>query len=102
MAHDRAAAIDLLVTNVGAPRIDELRVAEIARQLRPDLPVALVTGYARKVADRSILLDPGMALITKPFALDVIAQKVAQLSPSHGAAARQTAQEAGREAGRER
>ena len=69
------------MTNVGLPRIDGRRVAEIARQLRPDLAVALVTGYARKAADRRVFLDPGMTLITKLFASHGFAEEVARLLP---------------------
>ncbi len=41
---------------------------------RPDLPVLFITGYAGSALDGQ--LAPGMEMIGKPFALDVLAAKV--------------------------
>ncbi len=70
------APIDLLVTDVGLPGLNGRQVAEIARQHRPGLKVLFITGYAENAAVRSGFLDPGMELITKPFALDDLASRV--------------------------
>ncbi|MEG3084729.1 PAS domain-containing protein [Sphingomonas sp. PB2P12] len=68
--------IDLLVSDVGLPGINGRQVAEIARAHRPGLKVLFVTGYAEKAAVRGDFLDPGMDMITKPFALDVLANRI--------------------------
>ena len=68
--------IDLLVTDVGLPGMNGRQLAEIARQLRPELPVLFVTGYAEGAAVRGAFLDPGMDLISKPFDIDALANKV--------------------------
>jgi hypothetical protein len=38
--------------------------------------VLFVTGYAEKAAVRHGFLEPGMEMLTKPFALDALAMKV--------------------------
>jgi len=47
-----------------------------ARASRPDLKVLFVTGYAENASFRGDFLDPGMDMLTKPFALDALGAKV--------------------------
>lgn len=68
--------IDLLITDVGLPGINGRQLAEIARQSRPELKVLFVTGYAENAAVRSGFLDPGMEMMTKPFAVEALAKKI--------------------------
>jgi DNA-binding response OmpR family regulator len=51
-------------------------VALAAREHRPDLKVLFVTGYAQNAAVARGFLEPGMQMLTKPFALDVLAMRV--------------------------
>lgn len=80
-------AIELLVTDVGLPGMNGRQLAEAARELRPDLPVLFVTGYAEKAADSSAFLGPGMEMITKPFALEQLSRKVTEMLEKNRAAA---------------
>jgi PAS domain S-box-containing protein len=68
--------LDLLVTDVGLPGLNGRQLAEIARQSRPVLPVLFITGYAAGAARRSDMLGPGMDMISKPFAVEALAEKV--------------------------
>ena len=68
--------IDLMVSDVVLPHIDGRKLAEIARAARPNLKVLFLTGYAEKAAVRGDFLDPGMDMLTKPFALDALGVKV--------------------------
>ncbi|NNC00983.1 response regulator, partial [Corallococcus exiguus] len=68
--------IDLLVTDVGLPGINGRQLADQARERHPDLKVLFMTGYAENAAVPSGFLEPGMAMMTKPFAIDAFAQKV--------------------------
>ena len=71
------ARVDLLVTDVGLPGLNGRQLADAARVARPDLKVLFVTGYAHDAAlGRGAALEPGMELITKPFALDALAAKM--------------------------
>ena len=68
--------IDLMVSDVMLPHINGRKLAEIARVSRPDLKVLFVTGYAENATFRGDFLDPGMDMLTKPFALDNLGAKV--------------------------
>jgi CheY-like chemotaxis protein len=68
--------IDLLVTDVGLPGINGRQLADQARERRPDLKVLFMTGYAENAAIAAGFLEPGMAMMTKPFAVDALARKV--------------------------
>nr|WP_275300673.1 response regulator [Pseudomonas sp. AF32] len=71
--------IDLLVSDVGLPGMNGRQLAEIGRQLRPDLRVLFITGYAEHAAVRGGFLDPGMQMITKPFTFDLLTAKVREM-----------------------
>jgi PAS domain S-box-containing protein len=68
--------IDLLMSDIVLPHINGRKLAEIARASRPDLKVLFVTGYAENAAVRGDFLEPGMDMLTKPFALDALGAKV--------------------------
>lgn len=75
-----APRIDLLVTDVGLPGgLNGRQVADAARQLRPGLKVLFVTGYAEAAVMPDGELEPGMAILTKPFAIDDLSRKVEAL-----------------------
>jgi PAS domain S-box-containing protein len=71
--------IDLLISDVGLPGMNGRQLAEMARELRADLRVLFVTGYAENAAVRGGFLEPGMEMITKPFALDALAGKIREM-----------------------
>jgi PAS domain S-box-containing protein len=68
--------IDLLVSDVVLPHVNGRKLAEMARALRPNLKVLFVSGYAENATFRGDFLDPGMDMLTKPFALDALGAKV--------------------------
>jgi len=69
--------IDLLITDVGLPGgLNGRQVADAARMRRPDLKVLFITGYAENAAVGNGLLEPGMEVMTKPFAMTDLASKV--------------------------
>ena len=68
--------IDLLVSDVGLPGMNGRQVAEAAREHRPTLKVLFITGYAENAAMTSGFLAPGMEMVTKPFAVDVLAARI--------------------------
>ncbi len=71
--------IDLLVTDVGLPGMNGRQLAEIARQHRPDLKVLFMTGYAQNAAERQVFLEEGMDMVSKPFSIDLLANKIRQM-----------------------
>jgi signal transduction histidine kinase len=71
--------IDLLISDVGLPGMNGRQLAEIGRQVRPDLKVLFITGYAEHAAVRGGFLDPGMQMITKPFTFDLLTATVREM-----------------------
>jgi len=71
-----ARRIDLLVTDVGLPGINGRQLADQAREMRPNLKVLFITGYAESVAIADGFLQPGMEMITKPFDLGNLSRRV--------------------------
>ncbi len=72
--------IDLLITDVGLPGgINGRQVADAARTTRPDLKVLFITGYAENAVVGNGHLDPGMSVITKPFEINALANRVRDL-----------------------
>jgi PAS domain S-box-containing protein len=76
---DSADSIDLLVTDIGLPGLNGRQLADVARVRRPNLPVLFMTGYAEKAALGTGVLDRGMSLIAKPFAIVTLAQRVREI-----------------------
>ncbi|MCL9657267.1 response regulator [Pseudomonas protegens] len=76
---DSGQRIDLLISDVGLPGMNGRQLAEIGRQIRPQLKVLFITGYAEHAAARGGFLDPGMQLITKPFTFDLLTAKVQEM-----------------------
>jgi PAS domain S-box-containing protein len=78
-----AARIDLLVTDVGLPGgLNGRQVADAARAVRPGLKVLFITGYAENAVLSHGHLDPGMHVMTKPFAMDALATRIRELIES--------------------
>ena len=72
--------IDLLITDVGLPGgLNGRQVADAGRAKRPDLKVLFVTGYAENAVIGNGHLDPGMQVITKPFAINSLAARVREI-----------------------
>lgn len=74
--------LDLMISDVGLPGMNGRELAEVAQGHRPDLPILFVTGYAEKAAVRSGFLGANMQMISKPFALDVLAGKICEMLPA--------------------
>jgi PAS domain S-box-containing protein len=74
------AKIELLITDVGLPNgMNGRQVADAARSLRPGLKVLFITGYAENAAVGNGHLEPGMELLTKPFTMQGLTGKVAEM-----------------------
>ena len=74
------ARIDLLVTDVGLPGgMNGRQVADAGRAVRPGLKVLFITGYAENAVVGNGHLDPGMHVLTKPFAMEALASRIKEL-----------------------
>ena len=78
-----AARIDLLITDVGLPGgMNGRQVADAARELRPGLKVLFITGYAENAVIGSGHLGEGMQVITKPFEIERLRDKIREIIES--------------------
>jgi PAS domain S-box-containing protein len=72
--------IDLLITDVGLPGgMNGRQVADAARVTRPDLKVLFITGYAENAVIGNGHLEPGMAVLTKPFVIATLGNRIRDL-----------------------
>lgn len=75
--------IDLLITDVGLPGgMNGRQLADSARTIRDDLKVLFITGYAENAVLSHGHLDPGMHVMTKPFAMNALASRIRDLIES--------------------
>ena len=69
--------IELLISDVGLPgHMNGRQLADAGRQLRPQLKVLFITGYADKAASADGLAGEDMEVMIKPFGLDEFELKV--------------------------
>jgi PAS domain S-box-containing protein len=72
-----AARIDLLITDIGLPGgLTGRQVADAARKLRPELKILFITGYAENAVLSHGHINAGMHVLTKPFAMEVLASRI--------------------------
>ncbi|WP_278988011.1 hybrid sensor histidine kinase/response regulator [Sphingobium yanoikuyae] len=70
---------DLMITDVGLPGMNGRQLAEVARAHLPFLPILFVTGYAENAAMRAGFLGTNMAMITKPFQIEILSAKIREM-----------------------
>jgi PAS domain S-box-containing protein len=76
----RGGRPDMLVTDVGLPNgMNGRQLADQVRMLWPQIPVLLVTGYAESTVMRNETLPAQMELLTKPFAMAALVEKVGSM-----------------------
>jgi len=76
--------VDLLFTDVVMPDLDGRRLADRAREARPDLKVLYTTGYTRNAIVHNGMLDAEVAFLAKPFTIEQVALKVRQVLDAKG------------------
>jgi CheY-like chemotaxis protein len=70
-------SVDLLITDLALPGgINGRELAERARALRSELRVLFITGYAENAVISNGQLQPGVQLLHKPFAVQVLANLI--------------------------
>jgi CheY-like chemotaxis protein len=78
---------DMLVTDVGLPNgMNGRQLADQVRVQWPQMPVLLVTGYAESTVMRNETLPAQMELLTKPFAMMALAERVGAMLAGGSAA----------------
>jgi PAS domain S-box-containing protein len=83
LAAGYAGEIHLLLTDVVMPNMLGKEVAERVRELKPDIEVLYMSGYAQPVLASQGRLDRDVNLINKPFSADAITQRAGQILNGH-------------------
>ncbi|MCM3921645.1 PAS domain S-box protein [Frankia sp. AiPs1] len=76
LAVSHPTEIDLLLTDVVMPQVLGRTVATLVRRHRPGIRVLFMSGYAYPVLAHNGVLDPGLALLGKPFSEQMLLAKV--------------------------
>ncbi len=76
LSEHHGEVIHLLVTDVVMPQMSGRELADRLVSRRPDLKVLYMSGYTDEAIGPHGVLDPGVALLPKPFSPDALAQKV--------------------------
>jgi signal transduction histidine kinase len=72
--------IELLFTDVVLPGgMNGAQLAQLGRQIRPNLPVLYTSGYTENAIIHHGRLDPGVQLLEKPFTRAALAQRLREL-----------------------
>jgi signal transduction histidine kinase/CheY-like chemotaxis protein len=83
IARSHPGEIHLLVTDVVMPRMLGKEVAERMRAVKPGIEVLYMSGYARPVLASQGRLDPGVALVEKPFSEADLLARAGQVLNGH-------------------
>lgn len=54
-------------------------MVDVARRSRSGLKALFITGFAENALLNNGQLEPGMSVLTKPFAMDVLAARIREL-----------------------
>jgi PAS domain S-box-containing protein len=83
IARHHDGEIHLLVTDVVMPYMLGKEVAERIKAIKPEIEVLYMSGYARPVLASQDRLDPGAALVEKPFSETDLLRTAGQLLNGH-------------------
>lgn len=82
---DQHPSLSLMFTDVVMPQANGRQLAEEAVRRCPGLKVLYTTGYTRNAVIHGGTVDPGVALLQKPFSVDDLARKFRQVLDARGA-----------------
>jgi PAS domain S-box-containing protein len=71
---------DLVITDLGMPEVSGWDVARAIKEIQPDMPVLLITGWAIDLDEEQKNIVDG--IIAKPFSRDSLSSAIAQVFPT--------------------
>jgi PAS domain S-box-containing protein len=79
IAEHQDGTIHLLLTDVVMPHMSGRALAHAVKRFRPDVKVLYMSGYTDDAISHHGVLDPGTALLQKPFSPAALARKVREV-----------------------
>ena len=77
---DGVEPIDLMLTDIGLPGgTNGRQLADMARKLRPHLPIVFATGYSGNDEVMLGTMSAGMDIVAKPVSLDSLGAKIVKM-----------------------
>ncbi len=75
-------SVDIVLTDVGLPKMNGREMADSVREHYPHLPILFMTGYAENALDLQTFLEERMDMVIKPFRIaDLLGRLRALLAP---------------------
>ncbi len=71
--------VELLITDVIQPGMSGPMLADKLSAIQPDIKVLYISGYDNTHVVQKYVVEKGHALLTKPFSLDAMKQKLTEL-----------------------
>jgi two-component system, cell cycle sensor histidine kinase and response regulator CckA len=78
---DQAEEIDGAILDFSMPRMDGESALKAIREIRPDIPVVIASGYSEQALEDRFAGQPGVTFIHKPFRAARLMEKVRQVLP---------------------
>jgi len=78
------SAVDLVLLDVEMPGMTGDEVFRQLREIRPDLPIILASGYSREYVERHYFHRQVEHFLPKPFRLDLLVHKLQQVAEACG------------------
>jgi PAS domain S-box-containing protein len=79
IAKAHAAEIQILITDVVMPEMNGRELANLIRDIKPELKFLFISGYTANVIAHHGMLDPGIHFIQKPFSMEHLAVKAREV-----------------------
>ena len=74
-------AVDVLVTDLTMPTMSGLELAAQARELQPDLPILLCTGFTDEETEARALRHGVRGILHKPLSAERLARRIVEVLP---------------------
>ncbi|MGH7268172.1 MAG: GAF domain-containing protein, partial [Candidatus Rokuibacteriota bacterium] len=79
VAARHAGRIELLLTDVVMPQMSGRELASRLAESQPDVRILYMSGYTDEAISHHGVLDPGTALLQKPFSAEALARKIREV-----------------------
>ena len=76
---DAHPQVSLLLTDIVMPDLNGRKLADAARERRPDLAVIYMTGFTRNAVVHNGVLDAGVNFLAKPFSITQLSAKIREV-----------------------